>query len=131
MTSWRKHHEKMLQTDEEYRAEWERLGPYYDLVSNLIGLRIARGLTQEALAQKMGKQQPAVARLESARGFPSIRSLQEVAEALDADLFIRVVPREHRDSTQRLDRGPNNRVSKALGRRIADGRGSPAWNPTS
>ncbi len=37
----------------------------------------------------MGKQQPAIARLESGRVSPSIAFLEEVAEALDAKLIVR------------------------------------------
>jgi len=55
--------------------------------------RHVRGLTQEQLAAKMGKQQPAIARFESGRVWPSLSFLQELAEALDLRLIMRLEPK--------------------------------------
>ena len=54
-------------------------------------------LSQEQLAQKMGRQQPAIARLEGARVLPSLAFLQDLAEALDARLTVRLEPKEGLD----------------------------------
>lgn len=56
--------------------------------------RFEAGLTQETVAQRMGTSQAAVARLEGnlAKGrYPSVRSLQRYAKAVDKRLEIRLV----------------------------------------
>ena len=58
-------------------------------------LRIMRGLTQEQLAEEVGTAQPNIARLESGAKDPCVSNLRKIAEALDADLVIRFVPRDH------------------------------------
>lgn len=53
-------------------------------------MREARGLTQAELAQRIGKHQPNIARLESGRFEPSLRTALALAVALDTtveDLF--------------------------------------------
>lgn len=49
-------------------------------------LRIEKGLTQEALAHRMGRDQQTIQRLETARTNPTLTFLQEVADALEVDL---------------------------------------------
>jgi transcriptional regulator with XRE-family HTH domain len=90
MSEWQKFRDQLLAGDEEVRQEYERLGPVYELIADVIRLRHARGFTQEQLAQKMGKQQPAIARLEAGRVSPSLAFLQELAQALDARLTVRL-----------------------------------------
>ena len=75
--------------DPEFRAAYEALEPAYQITR----LRILRGLTQEQLAEKVGTKQPSIARLESGRSTPSLDFLQRVAEALDAEVEVRIVPR--------------------------------------
>ena len=81
--------------DPEFRAAYEALEPAYQIAR----LRILRGLTQEQLAEKVGTKQPSIARLESGRSTPSLDFLQRVAEALDAQVEIRIVPRSTGSST--------------------------------
>ncbi len=56
-------------------------------------LRILQGLTQEELAEKVGTRQPSIARLESGRSLPSLSFLEKIAEALDAEMEIKIVPK--------------------------------------
>lgn len=56
-------------------------------------LRILQGLTQEELAERVGTRQPSIARLESGRSLPSLSFLEKVAEALDAEMEIKIVPK--------------------------------------
>jgi predicted transcriptional regulator len=56
-------------------------------------LRILLGLTQEELAEKVGTRQPSIARLESGRSLPSLSFLEKIAEALDAEMEIKIVPK--------------------------------------
>ncbi len=56
-------------------------------------LRILLGLTQEELAEKVGTRQPSIERLESGRSLPSLSFLEKIAEALDAEMEIKIVPK--------------------------------------
>jgi transcriptional regulator with XRE-family HTH domain len=94
MSEWEKFRDKVLDEDPETRKEYERLRPMYAAIADIIRLRLEKGLTQADLAQRLGKQQPAIARLESGRVMPSMASLQEVAEALDAKLVVRIEEKE-------------------------------------
>lgn len=51
--------------------------------------RKVKGLTQKELADKVGTQQSAIARLESGKDIPSLTFLMRVAEALDKTLELR------------------------------------------
>ena len=56
-------------------------------------LRISQGFTQKELAEKVGTRQPSIARLESGRSLPSLSFLQKIADALDAEMEIKIVPK--------------------------------------
>ena len=56
-------------------------------------LRILQGLTQEELAEKVRTRQPSIARLESGRSLPSLSFLEKIAEELDAEMEIKIVPK--------------------------------------
>jgi predicted transcriptional regulator len=79
---------KRLLRNEEFRKEYEKLAPEFDLVRMLIRKRIEKGLTQGELARKIGTKQSAISRLESGGYNPTISVLKKVAKALDADLKI-------------------------------------------
>ncbi|MCF8037822.1 MAG: helix-turn-helix domain-containing protein [Desulfohalobiaceae bacterium] len=75
------------------KAEYDRLGPEFRLASMLIEARSKAGLSQEALAERMGMKQASVARIESGRNNPSMRTLQRYAEATGHELKISMQPR--------------------------------------
>lgn len=58
------------------------LGRVSALGRNLAAIRRAAGLTQAALAEKIGTTQAAVARLESGRIEPTVRTMRRLADAL-------------------------------------------------
>jgi len=77
----------------ETKREYERLRPQYELAIQVRKFREAAGLSQAQLAQRMDKQQPAIARFENANVQPSIAFLQQLAEALDLRLVVRLEPK--------------------------------------
>ena len=79
--------------DPGYAREYAALAPEFEIVSQLIALRLKRGLSQRDLAAKMGTQQPSIARFERRLGTADLAFLRRVAEALDADLSISLKPR--------------------------------------
>lgn len=78
--------------DPEFRAEYDALEDEFALIRQLIDLRIKRGLSQRELAERAGMQQPTIARLEGGQT-ASLRTLHRVADALDVDVRITLVPR--------------------------------------
>ena len=57
--------------------------------------RGARGLSQRQLAELCGTTQSAIARLERGGRPPRIDTLLRIAEALDCDLSVELLPRKH------------------------------------
>jgi transcriptional regulator with XRE-family HTH domain len=77
----------------KYRKAYEALEKEFALASAVIDVRNRAGLTQEQLARKMGTTQPVVARLESGRSRPSMRTLERLADATGSRLLISFAPR--------------------------------------
>jgi ribosome-binding protein aMBF1 (putative translation factor) len=92
MTSLAKLKQKLL-TDPAVRAEYDRLGPIFAVVGEMIEARQAAGLTQAEIASRMGTTQSVVARLETARHMPTFDLVARYAAAIDRRLDIHLVPR--------------------------------------
>ena len=80
---------EMLRNPEVAR-EYEALEPEYQLARSIISQRVAKGLSQRQLAQRVGTKQPVISRLESGSAKPSLTLLERVANALDATLVVRI-----------------------------------------
>ena len=63
----------------------------YDIAMQLIDLREKQGLTQAQLAERCGMDQGDISRIERGSTSPTAKTLQRIAEALDAD--VRLVSR--------------------------------------
>ena len=50
--------------DPEFRRAYDALEPEFDIIHQIIDLRIKRKMSQAQLAEKMGTQQPSIARME-------------------------------------------------------------------
>ena len=78
----------------EFRQEYEASEKELQGFDKILKARFEAGLTQEAVAQRMGTSQAAVARLEGnlANGrYPSVRSLERYAKAVGKRFEIRLV----------------------------------------
>ena len=75
----------------EARAQSRVLEQAYDIAAGLIALRLRHGLTQVELADRCGIDQGDLSRIERGATSPTVRTLQRIAEHLDADL--QLVPR--------------------------------------
>ena len=80
--------EAHLLQDPETRRAYEEL----ELAYQISRLRIRRGLTQQELADRVGTQQPSIARLESGRTSPNVRFLVRVLDALGGSLSLETEP---------------------------------------
>jgi predicted transcriptional regulator len=80
-----------LLNDDAFTVEFVQLEDEFALAAQLIEARKKAHLTQEEVARRMGTTQSVVARLESGRPLPSLRSLKRYAEAVNGKVEIRVV----------------------------------------
>jgi ribosome-binding protein aMBF1 (putative translation factor) len=84
-----KYLEKQLK-DPEFKEEWEKLEPLYNLIEAEIKLRNKKKLSQKELAERMGTSQPAIARFERGNVSPTVDFLTKLAKALGAELELRL-----------------------------------------
>jgi DNA-binding XRE family transcriptional regulator len=76
--------------DSATRAEYEALRPEFETARELIAARVRASLTQEEVAVRMGTTQSTVARLESGKRPPSMRSVYRYAEAVGGRAVVRI-----------------------------------------
>lgn len=79
-----------LMKDPEYRREYEKLEPEFQIARQIIAARIAKKMTQEELAKRAKTGQAVISRLESMNAKPSISLLSRVAQALGTKIQITV-----------------------------------------
>ncbi|MBI5430731.1 MAG: helix-turn-helix transcriptional regulator [Nitrosomonadales bacterium] len=92
-------HEKMVAKmlkDPAVRAEHERLNrEEFAILDEILAARREAGLTQAQIAERMGTQAPAIARLESAlasgKHSPSLSTLRKYAAALGKRVEVHLV----------------------------------------
>ncbi len=77
-----------------FSEAYDNLEEEYLLVREMLSARAKSGLTQEAVAERMGTTKSAVSRLESAgKHAPSITTLKKYARAVGCDLQVKLVPK--------------------------------------
>ena len=76
----------LLMKDEEFRNEYEKLKPRYDIISQIIEERAKQEITQEELALRVGTQKSNISRLESGTYNPSLDFLIKVAHSLGKEM---------------------------------------------
>ena len=88
-------HEKFLNQAMErdgFKQAYEELEIEYELVREMLSARAKAGLTQEAVAKRMGTTKSAVSRSEAAgQHAPSLTTLKRYAKAVGCHLEIRLV----------------------------------------
>lgn len=79
---------ELLMKDEEFKAEYEKLKPRYDVISQIIEARTSQNITQEELALRVGTQKSNISRLESGTYNPSLDFLSKVARSLGKEVQV-------------------------------------------
>lgn len=79
---------ELLMKDEEFKSEYERLKPRYEVISQIIEERAKQKITQEELAHRVGTQKSNISRLESGAYNPSLDFLIKVAHSLGKEMKI-------------------------------------------
>ena len=74
---------------------YEALELEYQVVGQLLKARERAGLTQDAVAERMGTTKSAISRLESAgKHAPSLSTLRRYAQAVGCDIQVKLVPQK-------------------------------------
>jgi ribosome-binding protein aMBF1 (putative translation factor) len=91
VTSLAKLRQNLLE-DPGVRAEYDRLGPTFAVVGEMVEARQAAGLTQAEIASRMGTSQSVIARLENARHMPTFDMVSRYAAAIGRRIDIHLIP---------------------------------------
>ena len=76
-----------------FQAAYDALAVEYAIADQMLAARSRAGLTQEAVATRMGTSKSTVSRLESAgKHVPSLSSIKRYAEAVGCKIEIKLVP---------------------------------------
>jgi predicted transcriptional regulator len=85
--------EAKLLANPEVKAEYDALEQEYAIARELIAARVRAGLSQAQLAERMNTTQSTIARLESGKSLPSIRTLNRIAEATNSRATVTLTSR--------------------------------------
>jgi DNA-binding XRE family transcriptional regulator len=78
-----------------FTEAYEALALEYQLADQMLKARSRAGLTQDAVAERMGTTKSSVSRLESAgKHAPSLATLKRYASAVGCELQVRLVPQK-------------------------------------
>jgi DNA-binding XRE family transcriptional regulator len=78
-----------------FAEAYEALELEYALAGQMLKARAKAGLTQDAVAERMGTTKSAISRLEAAgRHAPSLATLKKYAAAVGCDLQVKLVPHQ-------------------------------------
>jgi DNA-binding XRE family transcriptional regulator len=78
-----------------FAEAYDALELEYQVASQMLRARSRAGLTQDAVAEKMGTTKSAISRLESAgKHAPSLATLKRYAEAVGCELQVKLVPQK-------------------------------------
>jgi len=81
-----------LMKDPAFATAWQEAEEEFSIAREVIRARIAAGLSQQELAERLHTTQSVIARLESGTHAPSVSTLKRVAEATHSKLRIELVP---------------------------------------
>lgn len=78
-----------------FKEAYAALEIEYQVVNQLLKARTRAGLTQDAVAERMGTTKSAVSRLEgSGKHAPSLGTLKRYAQAVGCELQVKLVPQK-------------------------------------
>jgi transcriptional regulator with XRE-family HTH domain len=82
--------------DPKFKAEWQRLAPAREFASTLLRYRAEHGLSQRALAKRLGLSQPRIVKLESGEHNPEIDTIINAVRQLGIEFALDVSPADRK-----------------------------------
>lgn len=104
-------HKRRLMKDPEFRKAYDELEPIYKVIRRLVAYRIDDGITQKQLAEKIGTKQSSISRFESSMILPSLTFLYTIADALNLQLRMDVVPKPKSRTTKSKETERSDTIS--------------------
>lgn len=89
-----------LLTDAEFQKTKQKMQTLLDLADRVLDLRLENGWTQAELARRAGTKQANISMVENGMGNPTIRFLEKVAQALGANLVVRLERKDNQELNQ-------------------------------
>ena len=77
-----------LRKDPEFRAEYEKTRPEFEVMCALIEARSSAKMTQKKLSEKSGVRQSNISRIENGTCSPTIATLQALAKGMGKRLVV-------------------------------------------
>ena len=87
---------KELLKNEEFKKEYDALQSEYDFIVQLYKARTNNNYSQDELSAISGIDQANISKIESGTYSPSLKTMKRLADALDMDLKIELVPKRKR-----------------------------------
>lgn len=87
-------YKKLKMQNNEFKEEYERLGPEYEIISALIKARKEQKISQVELAKRAHTDQSHISRLERGSYNPSLNFLKKIADGLNMDIHISFEPKK-------------------------------------
>ena len=87
MSDLQKYKAKQMENP-EFREEYEKMRPEFDITRALVAARISQHLTQEELSQRSGVRQSNISRIENGTASPIVATLQALASGMGKKLVI-------------------------------------------
>ncbi|MGL5806581.1 MAG: helix-turn-helix domain-containing protein [Xenococcaceae cyanobacterium] len=75
------------------KAEYDALAPEFELARTVITLREASGLSQREFAKRVDMKQSQLARIESGKQTPKLKTLAKLAAAAGYEIEVNLVPK--------------------------------------
>ena len=82
---------KQLLQNDEFKTEYERLEPEYQVIRAIVAARQEQNLTQQELADRTGIDRSDISKLENGSANPSLRTLKRLAAGLGMQLQINFI----------------------------------------
>ena len=83
-------------TRKGFMQAYEALALEYDVAGQMLRARARAGLTQDAVAERMGTTKSAISRLEAAgKHTPSLATLKKYAQAVGCELQVKLIRQKH------------------------------------
>ncbi|MDJ0535278.1 MAG: helix-turn-helix transcriptional regulator [Xenococcaceae cyanobacterium MO_207.B15] len=99
--------------DPKLKAEYDAISPEFKLARAVITLRENIGLTQREFAAKVGMKQSQLARIESGKQTPKLKTLAKLAAAAGYEVEVNLIPidSKQKGDTKPLHLTPNELVN--------------------
>ncbi len=79
--------------DPEFKKEWDRLEPEFNMMQAMIDARKRNNMTQKELAERTGIDQSDISKIETGNANPTLAVLKRLAEGMDMVLKLEFIPK--------------------------------------